>query len=210
MNKYIFSLLLVIQTLPSFAAIDKSKLIKVKGNKNVNCVEYFTIKGEVYCSTTSLSDITPDPNIKDYEKQYIQFDNRAWQPVWSQQDKRSVKIEYLPEGDKLDNWHEMITSRFYPGLQNKITPMELASKQIEQLNKQSHDPFVNIITSDPTYVIYEFQITQPKNEAQSEIVKITAGKNGLYILRYSIKVPKMTDKTHEDWTKNMKASHPNE
>lgn len=190
------------------ADIDTSKLIKVKGTTNQKCVEYFRFKGESYCSTTQLTSNTPDSDIEKYEKLNIKFDDRAWQPAWSKHDSRSYTIEYVPLGDKVENWNELITSQYFAKLKNDVSPMELAAAQIKQLQKKGYDPVVNIIESDDSQLIYEFRIESPKNQVQDELQKILKTPNGVFILHYSIKQADMGEQQRDKWVKNLKESVP--
>src|SRR5688500_18976173 len=107
---------LVLFLMPVLAvAIDPSELIKVTDQTNPACVEYYNLQGDMYCSTRALSSPVK-VNLAD-EKQKIIFDNRPWQAVWSQKTPAITTIEYVPAGDDINNWKELITSQFIPGIQ---------------------------------------------------------------------------------------------
>lgn len=202
-----FSALLLIFFASSIeAAINPSELIKVDGNSKQNCVEYYNYKGSMYCSTKPLSTQRVDPEIKNYETQQIVFDDRAWQPVWGQKDNTGFTVEYVPIGDDINNWNELITSQFFPGLQTKVTPKEYADIVIKHMESSSYKPVIHVIKDDKDTYIFEFQIASPAAQIQDEIQKITLGDKGIYVLHYVIKKNDMGKKNRDLWVKNIMRS----
>ena len=111
--------LIVFATLSAaYAAIDPASLEKVSGNTNPKCVEYYNYKGELYCSTSAQLPATVDPAVKDYETQIIRFDERPWYVAWGKKAPYITTVEYVPSGSSIDDWHELVTSQFAPGIQN--------------------------------------------------------------------------------------------
>ncbi|HAT9828673.1 TPA: hypothetical protein JBD88_10200, partial [Legionella pneumophila subsp. pneumophila] len=58
----------------------------------------------------------------------------------------------------------------------------------------------------PNLLIFEFKIQEPANLQQDEILKITKGKDGVYVLHYAIKKSDMTKENRDKWVKNLKSS----
>lgn len=199
---------LLFQILPvNAAAIDPSTLIKVDKANNPKCVEYYNYQGSIYCSTKALnSKTTVDPNLRNYEKQQLVFDDRLWQPAWGKNSEEITTIEYVPAGDDVENWQELVTSQFMPGLQNQITAPQYVDSIIEQLKNSGLNAKINIIESNPDQVLFEFHILSPENLKQDEIQLITKGTDGFYILHYAYKKSDMGDKNREKWIKILKES----
>jgi hypothetical protein len=183
-------------------------MIKVTAKNNPKCVEYYNYKGELYCSTKSSKTKPVDPSIIKEEKINIVFDDRAWHVAWGEKNKSSSTLEYIPIGETIEDWHELVTSQFYPDIQDKITPSGFASFEIDQLKSAGFNSIVTYIKETPETVIFEFRIESPKNQIQDEIQKISVGKSGLHILHYAIKVPDMGEKNREKWIKNLSLSTP--
>ncbi|CDZ78171.1 hypothetical protein BN59_02479 [Legionella massiliensis] len=200
-------LLLLAQIPNALAAIDPYRLVKVTNDNNPQCVEYFTYKDGLYCSTSTNPDsVAVDPKIKDYETQKIVFDDRPWQAVWGKDGNDITTVEYIPAGDKIDQWHELVTSQFIPGLQNKTTPKDFAETMIKQMHDSGFNPTINMIKETADQVIFEFRISSPANLKQNEIQIITKGKKGFYILHYVIKESDMGQANREKWLQNLQKS----
>ena len=197
---FIFTLPLIL------GAVDVSNLRKVTSDNNPSCVEYYDYQGSIYCSTKALSTEHIDPKIINNETQTIVFDGRPWQAVWGQKEDTHTTIEYVPMGDNINNWHELITSQFFPGLQNKISPEQFAAIQIKNLQDSGFNPIINVIENNQSTYIFEFRILSPANQIQDEIQKITATQNGIYILHYAIKTGDMGEKNRNLWINNFSKS----
>ncbi len=181
------------------AAVNPDKLIKVTPENNPQCVEFFNYKGAMYCSTEAQMREPVDPKIKGYEKQKIFFDDRAWQADWGRKTPVITTVEYVPLGDSVENWHELITSEFIPGIQKKATPKEFAQASMAGLVKAGFTPIITYIKETPDLVVLEFQIKSPANAIQDELQTIRKGPDGLYVLHYVIKEADMGQKNRAKW-----------
>ncbi len=171
----------------------------IKATPSATCVEYYQYKGELYCSTKALQPSAIDPHIKEYEKQKIMFDDRPWLASWGTQSPTITTVEYVPMGDDINNWKELITSQFIPDIQNSISPADFANKFIENLKASGYSPIINFIKTTPDQVIFEFRIDSPKTQLQDELQIITKGSNGFYILHYVIKEADMGKVNRDKW-----------
>jgi hypothetical protein len=200
------SALLTLACGAAFAAVNASDLVKVTGKLDQKCVEYYTYNGESYCSLKPISGQVVDPAFREYETQNIVFDDRPWQAAWGKKSEYGVDIEYVPMGEDINDWHELITSQFYPGLQKLTTPKQFAYKMIAGLKEKGFDPVITVHQKTPDEFIYEFRIEKPAAQAQDELQMIRSNNKGIYILHYVIKKSDMGDASREKWLKNLKAS----
>lgn len=180
-------------------------LVKVTKENNPKCVVFVTYKGELYCSLTALNDEQVDPDVLTYEKQKVQFDNRPWKAAWGQKSNAIATVEYIPVGDSIDAWKELVTTQFLPGFQ-EVTPAEFKKRFLANLNKSGITYTTNTIEEKPGELIFEFKVTVPVNLQQDEIQKIVQGKDGLYILHYAIKKADMSKENREKWINNLQKS----
>lgn len=188
------------------AAINPSDLVKVNDSNNAQCVEYFQYKNAMYCSTKALSSQTVDPAIRDYEKQTLIFDDRAWQPAWGKKSKSMIMVEYVPMGGDINHWHELVTTQFFPGIQNETTPKNFANIILKGITDSGFKPTVTFIKDTPDQVVFEFRIEHPANQIQDELQIITKGKDGFYVVHYVIKEMDMGKARRELWLKNLLGS----
>ncbi|KTD62693.1 hypothetical protein [Legionella shakespearei] len=180
-------------------------LVKVTKENNPKCVEFVSFKGEMYCSLTPLNNAPVDPGVLNYEKQNVQFDNRPWKAVWGQKTNAIATVEYIPVGDNIDEWKELVTTQFIPGFQD-VTPAQFKKGFIANLDKSGITYTVNTIEEKPGELIFEFKVTVPVNLQQDEIQKIVQGKDGLYILHYAIKKADMSKENRQKWINNLQKS----
>jgi hypothetical protein len=180
-------------------------LIKVTKESNPKCVEFIVYQREIYCSLVALDKAPVDPQILSYEKQTILFDNRPWKAAWGQNKQQISTIEYTPVGDDIDNWKELITTQFIPGL-NEVTPAQFGERFLDGLKKSGIIFTVHSINNQPNQLIFEFRVEQPINLQQDEIQKVIKGKAGMYILHYAIKGSDMGEVNRQKWIANIKKS----
>lgn len=188
------------------ADIDPSQLVKVTGNSPVKCVEYYSHQGDLYCSLTALQPQSIDPKIRQHEKLKIIFDDRYWLAAWGKNEPTITTIEYIPYGEDINHWNELITSQFFPGLQEKVTPKQFAELFLQKLTDSGYKPIVSFLKDTKDQVIFEFRIEQPINQAQDELQMITKDNQGLYVLHYAIKKANMGQQNREKWLENLKNS----
>ncbi|HAZ7572684.1 hypothetical protein OQJ02_11280 [Legionella sp. PATHC032] len=180
-------------------------LIKVNKDNNPKCVEFVTYQGELYCSVVPLTDSSTDSQVINYEKQIVRFDDRPWKIVWGKKTDQVVTVEYIPVGDDINDWKELITTQFMPGFTH-MTPTRFGNEFLYNLNKSGVKYIVNVIEEKPELLIFEFKVQEPANLQQDEILKITKGKDGIYVLHYAIKKSDMTKENRDKWIKNLKNS----
>jgi len=192
--------------LQAYADIDMSFLVKVNPANNPDCVEYYNYKGDMYCSTSPKNPPAKiNPQIRHYETQAITFDDRPWQAAWGNKTDVITTVEYVPAGEDIEHWNELITSQFIPGIQDKIIPKQFMEGIIEDLTKE-YKPVINIIEQQPHQVLFEFRILAPSNMQQDELQLITQGKKGFYVLHYVIKKSDMGDENRQKWIQLLKKS----
>jgi hypothetical protein len=120
------------------AAVDMSSLTKIDKNSNPHCVDYYYSEDGLFCNTKKPSN-TPliNPMLVTYEKQNIIFDKRLWQAAWGVQSDTITTVEYVPSGEDIDAWHELVTSQFFPGLQKMHTLKEFSDTIIDNLKNRT-------------------------------------------------------------------------
>jgi hypothetical protein len=202
-----YSLLYFLAT--SVYAIDTKDLIKVTPENNPKCVEFYTIKGDLYCSLTALQKPVVDPELKKLESMKIMFDERPWELGWGKEEETLVTLEYVPKGQDIEHWNELVTSQTFSGPQvAKVTPKQFADFFIEQLQNSGFKPIISLIEDTKDRVIFEFRIESPENQVQDELQMITKKDNKLYVLHYVIKQSDMGKINREKWINNLKNSSP--
>jgi hypothetical protein len=208
--KKIAGLFVVILTgvLDSYAmpvAVDTNQLIKVTDTNKEKCVEYYDYKGGMYCSTKAFSTAPVDPKVKNYETQKIQFDSRPWIAAWGENSDTIAMVEYVPKGDDINKWKELVTSQFFPGLAS-VSPRAYADQAMKGMTEAGFKPVIKYYDDNAKQILFEFQILAPDSQIQDEVQIIRKTPKGFYILHYVIKKGDMGEKERQLWLDNLKKS----
>jgi len=179
--------------------------IKVDKGTNEKCVEFISYKGEMYCTITPTNKIPFNTGLLAFDKQVIQFDNRPWKAAWVKNTAEVFTIEYIPVGEEIDNWQELVTSQFIAGLQD-VTPVAFYGRFKEKLDKAGISYTIHTIEETPEFFLFEFKVAKPDSLQQDELQKVVKHSNGMYILHYAMKKADMGEENRRKWIINLKES----
>ncbi|MBN9228806.1 MULTISPECIES: hypothetical protein [Legionella] len=126
--------------------------------------------------------------------------------AWGNKNSIGTTIEYIPAGDDINHWQELVTSQSFPELQKKYTLKQFANSLIENIKSLGYQPIITFYEDTENRAILEMRIEQPKNQVQDELVMLTEDDKGIYLLHYVIKKADMGDKNRQKWLKNLKNS----
>jgi hypothetical protein len=162
------------------------------------CVEYYVQDGKEACNT-HVTQVSPDLRAALPVLPIAPvFDGRHWKLNWWNQQTDRPMMEYGLNDEPVGAWTELVTTQFYPGLQRKATPQQFMSLMIDEMRRQGFQPQVNIISSTPGALIYEFIITGKPSEDQHEIQRIWSSANGMYVIHYASR-PTMSEASRKQW-----------
>lgn len=113
------------------------------------------------------------------------FDKRDWKMGWSKEEPNMYMFEFVVPGQTVENWKELVTYQFFPGLH--ITPKQMKQTFIADLRKTVPSVEVEDISSSPTDEIFEWGIEDVPAQNQFELDRIIAGKEGMHFLHYANK-----------------------
>lgn len=179
--------------------------VKVTKANNANCLVYLKHKGMLYCTVATIQKKAVDPKIMSYERQKISFGPRSWYVAWGEHNRIMTSIEYIPAGESLSHWTQMITSQYIPEAPD-VSAVEFGNRFLYALKKSRIKHHVSIIEKHPKLFIFEVQINKPQNLQHDEIQKIVQGRDGIYVLHYLIKKPDMGQSMRHYWIDAMKRS----
>lgn len=195
--------------MPPFAAeasFSVNNLTIVNKGNETQCVQYYVYKGMLYCDATLTHSNTINPQIKNEEKIKIVFDERPWQLAWGNKNSVGATIEYVPAGDDINNWKELVTSQFFPGLQEKITLKEFADTLILNMKSLGFNPNVTYHVNTEDRILLEIRIEEPQTQAQDELELLIKDDQGIYLLHYVIKKADMGKANRDKWLQNLQKS----
>lgn len=196
--------LVMMSSIATGAPFSLDNLVKVTPKNDTQCTQYYLYKGVLYCNSATTDSQPVDPQIRHSEKLNIVFDDRPWQMAWGNKTSIGTTIEYIPAGDDINHWHELVTSQFFPGLQKKTSLKQFANTLVENLKALGYQPIVEYLEDTEDRVILEIRIEQPQNQVQDELEMLIKDNNGIYLVHYVIKKADMGKENREKWVQNLK------
>lgn len=139
------------------------------------------------------------------------FDGRQWELGWSQNKNAAgtgqlVFDEYVLKGETVENWSELVTIQFFPGL-NQQTNLDVFEGSLKN----------NIMNVCPAAVwdsfeqqknerYWQFTVTNCKGQPnQSELVRAVKTNEGIHLFHYAIKKAPMPEDVRKTWLSNLKS-----
>lgn len=148
------------------------------------------------------------PFFKAYAAEAVRpvFDERSWKLGWSQNKDGGVFEEYVLDGESVENWSELVSIQFFPGLEEK-TNLDI----FEAAQKRNAALVCPSIKWEPIYQaederIWKWSITEcPGQPDQSEIARLKRTDEGFHVWHYAIKKSPIPLEKEEIWLEKLKA-----
>jgi hypothetical protein len=139
------------------------------------------------------------------------FDKRSWVLGWSKNKNASgtgqaVFDEYILKGEAIEDWSELITIQFFPGLNTRISlsDYELALKNVI-INTCSGAKW-NSFEQEENERSWQFTIKNCQGQPdQSELVRAVKTSEGIHVFHYAIKKAPMPESVKKEWIINLKS-----
>ena len=90
-----------------------------------------------------------------WESVNLAFDGRQWSIAYEDANEHEKLVQYLPAGQSLDDWQEMVMTRGFKGVQNTTPPPDALAADRKLIEKQCKDVQWNLIEDSPDDVVYE-------------------------------------------------------
>lgn len=140
------------------------------------------------------------------EKGQPQFDGRNWKLGWSQNVGEGVFEEYVLDGETVQNWSELVTIQFFPGMQLDTNPDIFEGVHRSDLTRTCPDIQWKSVYQTPDERMWQWSIQGcPGQPDQSEIARLVRTKNGFHIFHYATKKSPMPEDTNKVWAEKLKA-----
>lgn len=130
------------------------------------------------------------------------LDDKQWDLGWSNKSEDVYILEFVPKGQTVENWKELITFEFYPGLQKKINCSQFANGFLQRLT--TDEPKVRVMSylDKPDNAIFEWVLNgSAKNADQDELDRCIFGKQGLHMVHYVKKTKSLSLAERTKWRK---------
>ncbi len=142
------------------------------------------------------------------ERPELHFDKRKWKQGFQANQSNQRLVEYVLEGETVENWSELVTAQLLLGVQEKSTLDEYL-KFSEKVLRGSAKGNVEwkVIRRGPKEVLYEWKLTNdPKIPDQHEIARVIVGREGFHVLHYAAKTSKLPDDKRQEWIRLLSAA----
>jgi len=134
------------------------------------------------------------------------FDDRSWKLGWSQNKGEAVYEEYVLDGENVENWSELITIQFFPGLNKSTNPDIFEAGQ--KTNLSSVCPSINweSLYQSENERIWKWSIAGCQGQPdQSEIARLRKTDEGFHVWHYAIKKSPIPSEQGKVWLEKLKA-----
>lgn len=135
------------------------------------------------------------------------IDEKDWELGWSNKSSEVYILEFVPKGDNVEHWKELITFEFYPGLQKKINCEEFALGFVKQFRQNEPNLKVMYYLNKPNDVIFEWVLNDSaKNPDQDEMDRIILGEEGIHMIHYVKKTKSLSEAERTKWLNFLKSA----
>jgi len=135
------------------------------------------------------------------------LDERDWEVGWQNKTDDMYILEFVIKGQTVDNWKELITFEFFPGLQRSINCTQFAEGFVQHLKQSEPNTRVTVLYSKPNDALIEWVVTgSTKNPCQDELDRFLLGKQGIHMVHYVKKTKSLTEAERNKWIKFLESA----
>ena len=130
------------------------------------------------------------------------FDERQWKLGLENfnPEKKAVIKEYVPDGQTVEAWNELITLQFFEGLQNKVSVAHFLEEVQGGLRIACPSVQWSTVSEAEKEAVYRWSIQGCSGQLdQTEITRVVAGQEGMHIWHYAAKDPKLPLGKQKEW-----------
>jgi hypothetical protein len=130
---------------------------------------------------------------------------KKWQFAFADSTKDgSFVIEFVPKGEDVDNWSELIQIQYFPltkDMDGKINAEIFSNHFLGAIKTHFPDSETKMLKSEKDRVLLEWKIRvkTDKEDPQDEIALIMSTKTGLYRVAFTKKTANLDESIKEGW-----------
>jgi hypothetical protein len=139
------------------------------------------------------------------EEALLNFDGRDWKIGYQASNVQQSIIEYVLEGEVVENWSELATVQTMFNLP-KASPNEFMEDLKVAMKARCPDVVWNVLNKSDNDILYEWIITTcSATYSQHEIARIITGEHNLYIIHYVTKTTPTSPEVRQKWIDLLKS-----
>ncbi len=133
------------------------------------------------------------------------FDMNDWKLGYNVTKGTDSILEFVPSGEAIGSWSELLTIQSFKGLQQKTTPAEFAQTMKRQLAETCPQFSWKILESTYAGVMYEWTVAGcPGQFDQQEIAIVISGNQALYVIHYATKKLPLSAEQEQEWINKLR------
>jgi hypothetical protein len=127
------------------------------------------------------------------------LDNKDWEMGWENKTEVVYICEFVPKGQKIESWKELVTLQFYPKLQN-CSAQEFMKAFLKRLHKDEPKVKIRPIASSFDNAVVEWNVSNSKhNPDQYEVDRVVKGEEGMHMIHYAVKTSDWSESERTKW-----------
>lgn len=143
-----------------------------------------------------------------YADEFIKFDfdGRDWDLDYQAQEGSSMIYEWVPRGQSVENWNELVTVQAFGGIQAVMSADKFMETMRDGMSKICPGIEWNILSNRRSDVLYDWQIEYcTGHDPQYEVARILVGREAIYVIHYATKHIPIESAVKQRWITILKA-----
>ena len=135
-----------------------------------------------------------------------QLDNRNWK-IGYEAGQGGVKIvEYVLEGETVENWSELVTWQYFQEWQKKASLVDIYEDNRKLKQQRFPTATWKLISKSDNEIIFWWAVeSHPIFGDETSIVRMILGKDGVHQIHYSIKKARLFDSDRDKWIRILRS-----
>ena len=158
------------------------------------------IRTAILLTTASLIACATHPPAPLPERLSMKLDGRQWIVAYQDPDTPGSMVQYVPPGQTVDAWQEMVTQREFKGLQKTTTARQALEADRQRIDQECKDTTWNLIEDSAVDVVYE--VTRracAERQSASEIGRFLVSDQALYQVTYTANTDSLAVAKRDQW-----------
>ncbi len=127
------------------------------------------------------------------------LDDKEWELGWSNESPTGLMTEFVPKGQNVENWKELVTLQTFTNLKAN-SASQFLNDFLSGLKEKEPSVKINLIAVSPDEAMVEWNILNSKqNPDQYELDRVIKGKQGLHMIHYAVKGSKLSNSQRDKW-----------
>ncbi|MDH4157601.1 MAG: tetratricopeptide repeat protein [candidate division Zixibacteria bacterium] len=117
----------------------------------------------------------------------FEFDGRPWVVGYIKQEKSQTLIEYVPAGETIEDWSELISTRYYPGLYKASSAVDVYDVMHKAAMENCAGSHWLPLVQGSMNIIYEWnnEACAEAGAAEYELARIFVSDRGIHRIAYA-------------------------